>query len=67
MKTKQISIKEYASKVNPEAFRANRKYPDLPITKQAVKYRIKHRMALPDVIKYTKIGTIHILTVNENF
>ncbi len=67
MKTKQISVKEYAAKVNPNEFRANRKYPDDPITKQAVKYRIKHGMPLPNVIKYNKIGTIHVLTVNENF
>lgn len=67
MKTKQISVKEYAEKINPTLFRANRKYPNEPITQQTVKYRIKHKMELPHVIKYNKIGKIHVLTVDVNF
>lgn len=67
MKIKQISIKEYAEKINPNLFRANRKNPNRPMTQQAIKYRIKNNMTLPEVIKYTKIGKIHILSVNQNF
>ena len=67
MKTKQISVKEYASKIGPDNFRANRKHPTAPMTQQAIKYRIKNNLALPEVLKYNKIGKIHILTVNENF
>jgi hypothetical protein len=67
MKTKQISVKEYAAKIDPENFRANRKYPTAPMTQQAIKYRIKNNLALPEVLKYNKIGKIHILTVKENF
>ena len=43
MKTKQISVKEYAEKINPTLFRANRKYPNAPMTQQAIKYRIKNK------------------------
>ena len=67
MKTKQISVKEYAEKINPTLFRANRKYPNAPMTQQAIKYRIKNNLQLPEVIKYNKVGKIHILMVNENF
>lgn len=67
MKTKQISVKEYSEKINPVLFRNNRKYPNEAITQQTVKYRIKHKMELPEVIKYTKIGKIHVLTVNADF
>ena len=67
MKIKQISVKEYAEKINPSLFRGNRKYPNSPMTQQAIKYRIKHNMELPEVIKYTKIGKIHVLSVNEKF
>jgi len=67
MKIKQISVKEYAEKINPDYFRANRKYPDKAITQQTIKYRIKNNMNLPEVIKYNRIGKIHVLTVNENF
>jgi len=67
MKIKQISIKEYAEKINPEHFRSNRKYPDRPITQQTIKYRIKHNLGLPEVIKYNRVGKIHVLTVNSNF
>ena len=67
MKIKQISVKEYAEKINPDHFRANRKYPDAPMTQQAIKYRIKNNLALPEVLKYNKIGKIHVLTVKENF
>ena len=67
MKIKQISVKEYASKVDPSLFRSNRKNPDASLTQQAIKYRIKNNMHLPDVLKYNKIGKVHVLTVNANF
>lgn len=67
MKTKQISVKEYADKINPALFRPNRRYPDNPITVQTVKHRIKKNMELPLVSKYTKIGKVHVLTVDINF
>ena len=67
MKTKQISVKEYAEKINPTLFRANRKSPNAPMTQQAIKYRIKNNLQLPEVIKYNRVGKIHILMVNENF
>jgi len=67
MKTKQISVLEYANKINPDYFRKNRKYPDTPLTRHAIMYRIKHNMALPEVIKYNKVGKVHVLTVNSNF
>jgi hypothetical protein len=67
MKTKQISVLEYASKVDPQEFRLNRKYPDAPITVQAIKYRIKNGLPLPEVIKYNRVGKVHVLTVNSNF
>ena len=67
MKTKQISIREYVAKINPNYFRISNKFPDMPVTPQAIKYRIKNGMGLPDVIKYTKVGRIHILTVPNDF
>lgn len=67
MRTKRISVSEYASKVNTAEFRQNRKYPDRPITEQAVKYRIKKGIPLPDVISYERIGKVHVLTVRDNF
>jgi len=67
MKTKQISVTEYASKIDPSLFRANRKNPNASLTQQAIKYRIKNNMHLPEVIKYNRIGRIHVLTVNEKF
>ena len=67
MKTKQISVTEYASKIDPSLFRANRKNPNASLTQQAIKYRIKNNMHLPEVIKYNRVGRIHILTVNEKF
>lgn len=67
MKIKQISVKEYAEKINPNLFRGNRKNPTSPMTQQAIKYRIKNNMNLPEVIKYTRVGKIHVLSVNENF
>jgi hypothetical protein len=67
MKTKQISVKEYADKINPEHFRANRKNPTAPKTQQAVKYRIKHNLQLPEVIKYNRVGMVHVLMVDANF
>jgi len=65
--TKQISLSEYASRVSPEGFRKNRKNPEEPLTQQAIKYRIKMGMELPDVIEAKKIGKVHVLTVNVNF
>ena len=67
MKIKQISVKEYAEKINPEHFRANRKYPDKAITQQTIKYRIKHNLGLPEVIKYNRVGKIHVLSVRSDF
>jgi|TARA_R110000868_G_scaffold264247_1_gene522827 hypothetical protein len=67
MKTKQISVKEYAEKISPNHFRANRKYPNSPMTAQAIKYRIKNNLALPEVIKYNRVGKVHVLMVNANF
>jgi len=67
MKTKQISVTEYAGKVDPSLFRSNRKNPNASLTQQAIKYRIKNNMHLPDVLKYNKVGKVHVLTVNENF
>jgi hypothetical protein len=67
MKIKQISVKEYAEKINPNLFRGNRKNPNAPMTQQAIKYRIKNNMHLPEVIKYNRVGKIHVLSVNENF
>ena len=67
MKIKQISLMEYSQKINPSHFRANRKFPNQQITQQAIKYRIKNGMPLPDVIKYNRIGKIHVITVLANF
>lgn len=67
MKTKQISVKEYAEKINPEHFRANRKNPTAPMTQQAIKYRIKNNLQLPEVIKYNRVGKVHVLMVDANF
>ena len=67
MKTKQISVTEYASKIDPSYFRENRKNPNAQISQQAIKYRITNNMHLPEVLKYTKIGKVHVLTVKENF
>jgi hypothetical protein len=67
MKTKQISVLEYSQKINPEYFRKNRKYPNMPITRHTIMYRIKNNMELPEVIKYNRVGKVHVLTVNTNF
>ena len=67
MKTKQISVLEYSQKINPSYFRKNRKYPDMPITRHTIMYRIRNNMELPEVLKYTRIGKVHILMVNANF
>ena len=66
-KTKQITIREYVEKANPARFRQNRKYPDKPLSQQAIKHRIKKGLSLPDVLKYTKVSHLHILTVDINF
>ena len=67
MKTKQISVLEYSQKINPEYFRKNRKYPNMPITRHTIMYRIKNNMELPEVIKYNRVGKVHVLMVNANF
>ncbi len=67
MKTKQISIQEYVAKVDASEFRNNRQHPNGKVTHSAIKYRIKNNMNLPSVIKYTKVGRIHILSVDVNF
>ncbi len=65
--TKQISVLEYSKKINPTYFRQNRKYPDSPITRHSIMYRIKNNMSLPEVIKYDRIGKVHVLTVLKDF
>ena len=67
MKTKQISVLEYSQKINPKYFRKNRKYPNMPITRHTIMYRIRNNMDLPEVLKYNKVGKVHILTVDSNF
>ena len=67
MRTKQISTLEYAQKINPSHFRRNRKYPDMPVTRHAIFYRIKNNMPLPEVIKYIKAGKVHVLVVRHDF
>lgn len=67
MKTKQISLLEYSKKINPSHFRANRKYPNQQITQQAIKYRIKNGLPLPEVIKYNRVGKVHVLMVRSDF
>jgi hypothetical protein len=67
MKTKQISVLEYSKKISPTYFRKNRKYPDMPITRHTIMYRIRNNMELPEVIKYNRVGKVHVLMVNANF
>jgi len=67
MKTKQISIREYVATIDPNYFRISNKHPDSPVTRQAIKYRIKKNMKLPEVVKYDKIGKVHVLTVTADF
>ncbi len=67
MKTKQISVLEYSQKISPSYFRKNRKYPDMPITRHTIMYRIRNNMELPEVIKYNRVGKVHVLMVNANF
>jgi hypothetical protein len=67
MKTKQISVLEYSQKINPAYFRKNRKYPDMTITRHTIMYRIRNNMELPEVIKYNRVGKVHVLMVNANF
>jgi len=67
MKTKQISVLEYSQKINPEYFRKNRKYPNMPITRHTIMYRIRNNMDLPEVLKYNRVGKVHVLTVTANF
>jgi hypothetical protein len=67
MKTKQISTLEYSQKINPNYFRSNRRYPDAPVSRHAIFYRIKNNMELPEVIKYNKVGKVHVLTVKADF
>lgn len=67
MKTKQISVLEYSQKINPAYFRKNRKYPDMPITRHTIMYRIRNNMDLPEVIKYNRVGKVHVLSVKHDF
>jgi len=30
-------------------------------------YRIRNNMDLPEVLKYNRVGKVHVLTVNSNF
>jgi len=66
-KTKQISVSEYASKINPQLFRNNRKNPNAPITEEAVRIRVRRGIELPEVIKADKIGKVLVLTVKNDF
>jgi len=73
-KTKQISISEYALKVNPDYFKMDVRRHDETIerkrgtvSQQAIKYRIKMGLPLPDVIRHNQIGKVHVLTVNVDF
>lgn len=66
MKTKQISLQEYANKIDRDYFRLNKKNPE-KITQQAIKYRIKTGLPLPEVIKNNKVGRIHVLVVRNDF
>ena len=67
LKTKQISVLEYSKKINPKYFRDNRKYPNTPISRHSIFYRIKNNLPLPEVIKYDKVGKVHVLTVKADF
>ena len=67
MNTKQISVLEYSQKINPAYFRKNRKYPNMPIKRHTIIYRIRNNMELPEVIKYNRVGKVHVLMVNANF
>ena len=67
MKTKQISVLEYSKKISPAYVRKNRKDPDMPITRHTIMYRIRNNMELPEVIKYNRVGKVHVLMVNANF
>ena len=67
MNTKQISLQEYANKIDRDYFRLNKKNPYEKITQQAIKYRIKTGLPLPEVIKNNKVGRIHVLVVRNDF
>jgi hypothetical protein len=67
IQTKQISVLEYSKKINPTYFRQNRKYPDSPLTRHSIMYRIRNDMPLPEVLKYDRIGKVHVLTVLKDF
>ena len=67
MKTKQISIKDYVATIDPNYFRISNKNANAPVTRQAIKYRIKKNMDLPEVVRYDKIGKVHVLTVKKDF
>ena len=67
MKTKQISVQEYALKINPSYFRVNKKNPNAQLSKQAIKYRINNNLFLPEVIKYNRVGKVHVLSVRHDF
>jgi hypothetical protein len=67
MKIKQISVLEYSQKISPAYFRKNRKYPDMPITRHTIMYRIRNNMELPEVIKYNRVGKVHVLSVKHDF
>ena len=65
--TKQISVLEYANKINPSYFRKNRTDPNLPISRHAIMYRINKKLPLPEVISYIRVGKVHVLTVSIDF
>jgi len=67
MKTKQISVLEYSQKISPAYFRKNRKYPDMPITRHSIMYRIRNNMELPEVIKYHTSPLISVFSSNSYF
>lgn len=67
IKTKQISVLEYSQKISPTYFRKNRRDENAAITRYAIMHRIYKDMELPEVLKYDRVGKVHVLTVKEDF
>lgn len=66
-KTKFISVTEYAEKINPDFFKQDDRRTKPHLSRQAIKYRIKNGLDLPDVLSYKRVGKVHVLEVNNNF
>jgi hypothetical protein len=62
-----VEVLKKVLKIDPNHFRANRKNPNAQLSQQAIKYRLNHNMHLPEVLKYNKVGKVHVLTVDVNF